>query len=189
MWLPVGLEPDLIEVSADQSLRFTASTVKLKRVMDAFGIDDLSVPDQIDGQSATVQVPAIVRIRYRSQGHEVMLLQARQPQVSFPAGIDLASLAEIGLRVLGIQRADAHRFAQSVDWRTTLIVPVPADVSAFKQVDVQGNPGLLIETARRTSRGLLPVQSRVLWSSGDSVFALVGDVRPTELFEMAQSVQ
>lgn len=188
-WLPVGFEPDLIEVSPDQSLRFTASTVKLKRVMNAFGIDDVSVPDQIDGQSATVRVPAIVHIRYRSQGHEVMLLQARQPQVSFPAGIDLASLAEIGLRVLGIQRADAHRFAQSVDWRTTLIVPVPADVSSFKQVDVQGNPGLLITTARRTSRGLLPVQSRVLWSSGDSVFALVGDVRPTELFEMAQSVQ
>jgi len=188
-WRPVGLEPQLIDVSADQALRFTASTAKLKRVLDAFGIDDLSVPEQIDGQSATVYVPAIVRITYRSQDHDVMLLQARQPEVSFPAAIDLASLAEIGLRVLGMKPAEAHRFAQNVDWRTTLIVPVPADVSVFRQVDIQGNTGLLIENARRTSRGVVPEESRVLWSSAGSVFALVGNVTPTELFEMAQSVR
>lgn len=188
-WRPVGLEPQLIEVSGDQALRFTASTAKLKRVLDAFGIDDLSVPDEIDGRSLTVQVPAVVRITYHNQDRSVVLIQARQPEVSFPAGIDLASLAEIGLRVLGVERAEAHRFAQNVDWRTTLIVPVPADVSAFRQVDVQGNPGLLIETVRRSSRGILPMESRVLWSSGGSVFALVGNVRPTEMFEMAQSVR
>jgi hypothetical protein len=134
-------------------------------------------------------VPAIVRVTYRSQNRDVMLLQARQPEVSFPAGIDLASLAEIGLRVLGMKPGEAHRFAQNVDWRTTLIVPVPADVSVFRQVDVQGNPGLLIVTVRRSARGVLPQDSRVLWSSGDSVFALVGNVQPTELFEMAQSVR
>ncbi|MDB6102757.1 MAG: hypothetical protein JWO52_2756 [Gammaproteobacteria bacterium] len=188
-WRPVGLEPQLIEVSADQALRFTASTAKLKRVLDAFGIDDLSVPDEIDGQSAAVHVPAIVRVSYHSQDHDVVLLQARQPEVSFPGGINLASLAEIGLRVLGLKSAEAHRFAQNVDWRTTLIVPVPADVQVFRQVDIQGNPGLLIETVRRSSRGVLPEESRLLWSSGDSVFALVGNVRPTELFEMAQSVR
>jgi hypothetical protein len=188
-WRPVGLEPQLIEVSADQALRFTASTAKLKRVLDAFGIDDLSVPDQIDGQSATVHVPAIVRVMYRSDHHEVVLLQARQPEVSFPAGMDLASLAEIGLRVLGLKPAEAHRLAQNVDWRTTLMVPVPADVSVFRQVDIQGNAGLLIVTVRKSARGVLPEQSRVLWSSGDSVFALVGNVQPTELFEMAQSVR
>jgi hypothetical protein len=188
-WRPVGLEPQLIEVSTDQALRFTASTAKLKRVLDAFGIDDLSVPDGIDGQSATVHVPAIVRITYRGQGHNVTLLQARQPEVSFPAGIDLAALAEIGLRVLGVKPGDAHRFAQNVDWRTTLIVPVPADVQVFRQVDIQGHAGLLIETVRRSARGVLPEESRVLWASGDSVFALVGNVQPTELFEMAQSVQ
>jgi hypothetical protein len=189
MWRPVGLEPQLMEVWGDEALRFTASTVKLKRVLDAFGIDDLSVPDEIDGRSATVHVPAIVRITYRNQDRNVVLIQARQPEVSFPGGIDLAALAEIALRILDVKRAEAHRFAQNVDWRTTLIVPVPADISSFRQVDIQGNAGLLIVTARRSSRGFLPEESRVLWSSGGSVFALVGNVRPTELFEMAQSVR
>ncbi|MFL6600912.1 MAG: hypothetical protein ACJ8R9_06230 [Steroidobacteraceae bacterium] len=186
-WRPVGLEPELIQVSADQMLRFTASTVKLKRVLNAFGIDDISVPDEIEGQSATVLVPPIVRITYRGQKDGVMLLQARQPQVSFPTGVDLASLAEIGLRVLGVKPAEAHRFAQNVDWRTTLIVPVPADVAVFRQVDIQGSPGLLIENVR-SGAYVHPQESRLLWSAGNSVFALVGNVPPAELFEMAQSV-
>jgi hypothetical protein len=141
-----------------------------------------------------VRVPAAVHITYRDQNRLVRLLQARQPEVSFPAGLDLAALAEIGLRVLGIDRVEAHRFAQNVDWRTTLMVPVPTDASVFKQVDVQGNPGLLIETNQRfsTAPGELRVsmqQRTILWSSGGSVFALVGNVRSAELFEMAQSVQ
>lgn len=188
-WRPVGLEPQMISVAGDQALRVTASTVKLQRVLDALGIDDLSVPDGINGQSATVHVPAIVRITYRDDARTVVLLQARQPEVSFPAGIDLASLAEIGLRVLGVKPAEARRFAQNVDWRTTLIIPVPVNVASFRQVDVQGNAGLLIVTARQGPRDLLPEESRVLWSSGDSVFALVGNVKPAELFEMAQSVR
>ena len=188
-WRPVGLETQRIEVSGDQAFRVTADVQKLKRVLEAFGISDLAIPNDLDGKSAEVKVPAIVRISYADGQHRVMLLQGHQPQVSFPAGIDLSQLAEIGLRVLGIQPTEAHRFAQNVDWRTTLMVPVPANVSVFRQVDVQGNTGLLIESVRRNSRGTLPVESRVLWSSGNSVFALVGDMRPQELFEMAQSVQ
>ena len=182
-WRPVGLEPQLIQVLADHAVRVTANTAKLKSVLDSLAIDDLSVPEEIDGQSVTVHVPPIVRITYFGEGRFVTLVQARQPEVSFPAGVDLALLAEIGLRVLGIERTEAHRFAQNVDWRTTLMVPVPADVAVFRQVDVQGHPGLLIEGSRAGK------QSRILWSSGDTVFALVGNVRSAELFEMAQTVQ
>jgi hypothetical protein len=188
-WRPVGLEEQLIEVSGDHALRVTASASKLQQLVDAFGIDDVSVPDEIDGKQATVHVPAIVRVTYVNKERRVILVQARQPEVSFPAGLDLASLAEIGLRVLGVERTEARRFAQSVDWRTTLLVPVPADVAVFRQVDVQGNAGLLIQSARTNSRGVLPEGARLMWSSGDSVFALVGNIPSTELFEMAQSLQ
>ena len=189
-WRPVGLEPQLIDVSGDQAMRVTASVGKLRQVIAAFGIDDVSVPDEVDGKQATVHLPAIVRVTYQDdKERQVMLIQARQPEVSFPAGVDLASLAEIGLRVLGIERTEAHRFAQNVDWRTTLLVPVPADVAVFRQVDVQGNAGLLVQTVRKNPRGGMPNESRLMWSSGDAVFALVGNIPATELFEMAQSLQ
>ena len=108
-----------------------------------------------------LQVNPIVRVDYATSGDKprrVMLLQGRSPVATLPEGVDLASLAEIGLRVMGLESAEAHRFANSVDWRTTLIVPVPADIATFRQIDVQGNPGLIIETHHRPG-GPNPEQS------------------------------
>jgi len=201
-WRPVGMEISRIEVSGEHAMRLTADTTLLKQVMDSLAINDLQVPEGLDGQTVTVRVPPAARVQYAGQdhgvAHHVALVQARQPEVSFPAGTDLTTLAEIGLRVLGVEPAEAHRFAQDVDWRTTLLVPVPANVSLFRQVDVQGHAGLFIEqvgsgarvrSGPRGPRGTQPPESILMWSAGDSVFALVGNVGPSQLFEMAQTVQ
>jgi hypothetical protein len=115
----------------------------------------------------------------------LMLMQARAPSVTFPAGVDLAKLGEIALRILGLDRADAYRFAQSVDWRTTLILPVPVDAARLRQVDVQGNQGLLIERREGSKR---PGGTLLLWSSGEQVFALGGDIGPA-ILDIAGSMQ
>jgi hypothetical protein len=188
-WQPVGLALEHVDVSGDQVWTVTASSSKLQRALDAFGIEDLSVPQGIDGQTATIHVPPVVRITYVGESRHVLFIQARQPEASLPPGADLARLAEIGLRVLGLGRAEAYRFAQNVDWRTTLLVPVPADVSSFRKVDIQGGTGLLIEMAPQAAPGRVPRLSQLLWSSGGSVLALVGNAPPDELFEMAESVQ
>jgi hypothetical protein len=192
-WLPAGMAPEGFSVGGEHAMRVTVSAQKANTVLDALGISDLRVPPEADGQTATMNVPPIVRVTFRDpQSRTVMLLQARQPQASFPAGADLSNFAEIGLRVLGVERGEAHRFAQNVDWRTTLLVPVPSDVTQFRQVDVQGNPALMIEARnfQGTSEDLrIRASARVMWSSGGSVYALIGNVRPEELFEMAQSVQ
>jgi hypothetical protein len=188
-WLPVGMVPQRIEIVGSQAWRFTASTAKLQQILTSLGIDDLSVPAAIDGQAVTASIAPVVRVAYGDGRRHVLLLEARQPQISLPQGIDLAQLAEIALRVLGADRAQAYRIAQGVDWRTTLIVPIPADVSSFRKVDIEGHPGLLIVTTRKTARGALPAESRLLWSTGDRVFGLVGNLPPSQLFDMAQSVQ
>ena len=187
-WQPVGLEQQRIDVSTDRSWSITASAQKLQRLLDAFGINDLSVPDRIDGQTALIYVHPAVHVTYGGQAGHAVLVQSRQPEATLPAGVDLAQLAQIGLRVLGMERAEAARFAQSVDWRTTLLVPVPADASAFRQVNINGSAGLLIKVAPKGSGGAPRGQTWLLWSSGDVVFALFGDLRPEELFEMAQSL-
>lgn len=190
-WTPVGYSVQSFMVSDEAAMRMTASTEKLRALLDALEIDDLTVPDEIDGQSATIRVPPVVQVVYQHKDDRLMLMQARRPEVAFPAGLDLPQLAEIALRVLGVERGEAHRFAMNIDWRTTLIIPVPTNVASFKQVDIQGNSGLLIEPTegsgesedgRRKGRMLL-------WSAGDSVFALTGSVQGPTLFEIAQSVQ
>lgn len=186
-WLPVGLEQSLIEVTGEHAVRVKINTAAVNSLIDALGITDLRVPDAVHGESATLRVYPIVRVDYQraDSKRRVMLLQGRSPQALLPEGVDLAALAEIGLRVLGLESAEAHRFANSVDWRTTLMVPVPADIATFRQIDVQGNPGLIIESRQQNDRH----RAHILWSSGGSVFALTGTVPPEELFEIAQSVQ
>jgi hypothetical protein len=118
----------------------------------------------------------------------MVLVESRQPDVSLPAGLDLARLAEIGLRVIGVSASEAYQFAQQIDWRTTFVVPVPADATDFRQVTVQGRSGLLIRRSVAATGPSAP-QSLLLWSTPDEVFVLSGNIAPQELLGMAQSMQ
>lgn len=188
-WLPVGLGLRRIEVMGSQAWRFTASTAKLQQVLASLGIDDVTVPPSIDGQVVTMSVAPVVRLAYADGNRHALLIEARQPQITLPRGVDLAQLGEIALRVLGADRGQAYRMAQGIDWRTTLIVPIPADVSSFRKVDIEGHEGLLVVTERKTAGGRSAVDSRIMWSAGDRVFGLIGNLPPNQLFDMAQSVQ
>jgi len=182
-WIPVGWERSSIEVIGEHAMRVTASTQSLEQLLDHLAIDDVSLPLGLDGETATVRVPPVVTTTYRNGDQVFRLTQSRSPEVEFPAGVDLAALAEIGLRLLGLERDEAYRFAQSIDWRTTLIVPVPAAAAAFREVDVAGGNGLLIESRQPRGSHLL------LWAADERVFALGGSLRPAAMLEMAQTVQ
>ncbi len=186
-WTPAGLMRTRIEAAGAKAFRVTVDTARLKTVLDALAIDDIALPAGLDGRSAEVRVPPVVRMVYANGSQQVQFVQARAPEVRFPAGVDLATLAEIGLRVLGLGRNDAYRFAQNVDWRSTLIVPVPAPAASFRQIDVAGHAGLLLEYPR--PRAGAAKTAMILWSAADRVYAMVGNLRETALLEMAETVQ
>ena len=180
-WLPPGFTLAETTVTAEHSARVTANTAKLQTVLDALAIDDVRLPDGLDGQVATVHLPATVVMTYRNQNRALRLIQARSAEVTFPAGFDVPALAEAGLRILGLDRDEAYRMANSIDWRNTLLVPVPSDAASFRQVNVAGADGLLIERARG---GRL-----LLWAVGGQMYALAGGGGAEELLEIAQSLQ
>jgi hypothetical protein len=190
-WLPPGMAPERFDVAGENATRITVNAQNLNGILDAVGVSDLRVPPEADGQSVTLSVPPIVSVAFGDQrSNKAVLHQARQPAASFPAGADLTTFAEIGLRVLGLERGEAHRFAQNVDWRTTLLVPVPVNAAGFKQVDVQGNQGVLIEMNRPATNGDRGgPRAQLMWSSGGSIFVLIGNIPAQQLFAMAQSVQ
>lgn len=189
-WLPRGMQPAGFEVQDEGETRVTLDAGRLQALLDALDIRDVRVPAGAEGQAATLHVPRVVRVRFQDGQRTVMSWQARQPLAALPAGIDVPALAQIGLRILGVESNEAYSFAHSMDWRTTLLVPVPADVATFRQVLVQGNAGLLIESRRPPGSGTGPRPvAQLMWSADGAVHALVGNVRPEELFEMAQSLQ
>lgn len=189
-FLPVGMTRSRIEVVGGTAMRIAANGRELEGVLDALSITDVSVPAGLDGQTATVRIPPVVHMTYRDGRRSVSFLQAQAPEVSFPAGLDLAVLANIGLRILGLDSDDAYRLAQDIDWRSTLLVPVPIAAGTFREVDVLGRTGLMVESARTgQGGGEGRAQTAILWSAGGRVFALSGGLRPEELLEMAQTVQ
>jgi hypothetical protein len=182
-WVPAGWERAEIVVCCEHAVRITANTQVLRVLLDELAIDDIAIPTGLDGQTLTVRIAPVVTTSYRFGQRVVQLSQSRSPEVSFPAGLDLPVLAEIGLRIIGLDRDEAFRVAQSVDWRSTLIVPVPAAEATFREVNVAGRDGLMIVPEGRPGNLVL------LWASGDQVFGLTGVLPPGELLEMAQTLQ
>jgi hypothetical protein len=183
-WLPPGWRLAETVVRADHSARVTANTAKVQAVLDALAIDDVRLPEGLDGQVATVHLPAMVGMTFRNDSNEnlaLRLLEARSAEVSFPAGFDVPALAQAGLRILGLDRDEAYRMANSIEWRNTLLVPVPADAASFRRVNVAGADGLMIERARG---GRL-----LLWAAGGQMYALSAGMGEEQMLEIAQSLQ
>ncbi len=189
-WLPYGFVLTSTSVADEVELRAIASEAKIKTVLETLGLDDVTVPVGIDGEQITLHTRPVVRLVYGDGTRSATLLESKSPEVSFPAGLDLSQLAEIGLRILGMGRSEAYQLAQSIDWRSTLLVPVPANAASFHHVDVQGQPALAIQTAAtNTDRSPSGGDSLLLWSYQGQVYALHGSIRAEELLEMAQTLQ
>lgn len=188
-YLPEGLAADSVFVEGEGAMRLSVSEAKLRSLLGRLDLDDVAVPSGLDGRWIEVRKPPVVIQRFRSKNRRAALVQARSPEVSVPGGWDVEQLATIGLRVLGLDAGEARRIARSTDWRSTLLVPVPMNASTFRQVTVHGQRGLLVTTTREARAG--DGRSRgtfLLWSEGDRVFCIQGNLSPEELMQMAESV-
>jgi hypothetical protein len=75
----------------------------------------------------------------------IILAQIPSPEVSAPASLDITKLAQIGLEFTGMTAEEAAQFISTVDWTSTLVVPIPKNAASNKQVTVDGVTGTLIE--------------------------------------------
>jgi hypothetical protein len=185
-WLPDNTQIIETAVVGERVVRVTADSQRLQQVMEALGINDLTVPMGLDGQVVNVRVPPVVMIRYEHQnGRRTRLFQARTPQLTLPNSIDMRALGEIGLRILGLAPAEAKQFSEAIDWHTTLVVPVPPNATSFQQVDVGGHRGVLIQHHPRNQSPT----ATIVWSTPEQVFALVSIQHVSEAMAMATSVR
>lgn len=143
------------------------------------------MPAGLDGQIVNVRVPPVVMIRYEHGNRRTRLFQARTPQLTLPDSIDVQALGEIGLRILGLAPAQAKQLAQALDWHTTLVVPVPPNASSFRQVDIGGHLGVLIQHQPQNES---PTRT-IVWSTSDRVFAMVSIQNLDQVLAMANSVR
>lgn len=184
-WLPENTTVMESAVVGERALRVIANSTRLQQVMDALGINDLTVPAGLDGRVVNVRIPPVVMIRYDHGKRRSRLFQAHSPELTLPAGVDVQALGEIGLRILGLPAAEATQFARAIDWNTTLIVPVPPNATSFSKVNIGGRQGVLIAHQP-------PEQSptnTIVWSTDDRVFALVTLLSHEQALAVANSVR
>lgn len=186
-FLPEGLTADSIFVTGEGAMRLTVSESKLRALLDRLDLREVKVPEGLDGRAIEVRKPPMVVQKFRSSKRRVALVQSRSPEVSVPAGWDVERLAEIGLRILGLDAGEARRIARSTDWRSTLLVPVPMNASTFRQVTIHGQPGLLVTTTGSPA-GDGRLHRVLLWTEGDRVFCIQGDLSDQNMVQMAESV-
>ena len=183
-WLPPGYTSAEIMGSPEVTASVALKTASLQALLDTLGLADVELPVDLDGQPVTVHVSPIVTQRFANGERNIHVIQARSPEVSFPDGVDLSQLAYAALRVLGMSRSEAYNMSVTIDWRSTLIVPVPSQAVAYRPINVSGNEGLLIE-----GRDEDHPASVLMWSASGETFAVAGPANGVQLLEIAQTLQ
>jgi hypothetical protein len=191
---PRGAELAEIAVVRPGAFRIRIDTAKLGEIAALLGVEDTHIPASWDGATVEVHAPPAVAVRYEREGGPFTLVQSPGPEVALPEGVDLAELGALGLQMAGMSAEEARLFAGRIDWRSTLLVPIPAQGGNFREVDVNGRKGLLVsgrqpktENPDGTTR---PGRwhSVLLWADEDRVYAAAGPGHGFEVLEMAQSI-
>ena len=105
-----------------------------------------------------------------------------------PKGVNLAQVGEAMLQLLGLDPAEAKHFASTIDWSSTLVIPMPTDAASFRDVTVDGVQGVLIES-RAQYRGAAKSQYVLLWEKNDVMYSLTGWNDPARGLEIANSLK
>jgi hypothetical protein len=124
-------------------------------------------------------------VKYQIGGSRLELIQMPSPQVNVPQGIDPVALAETGFMLLGMPQEDARRLATSIDWTSTLVVPMPVNAGTAREVTVDGATGLLLENTQNGGR-----ENAVLWEKdGLLYFMASSQLDRSVLLDVADSLQ
>jgi hypothetical protein len=187
--LPEAAVLEKIAVQAGPAMHFEIDRAALEIALQAAGARTNGLP-QTEELAFDVDVASSVLQQYRLQpyrldGDLLDFLQVPSPTVSLPEGIDPTALAETAFLFLGMPADDARRMAGSIDWSSTLVIPLPTDAAQAREVSVDGATGLLIESAEAEESN-----TALLWERDGILHFLRGtnvDIRL--LLDMADSLK
>lgn len=202
---PQDKSPSSIYVTDGTAFTFTVDRTKAQALLEEAGRSDLVLPNALDGAKISIHIPASVSIAFGncpppssdSDGIEfgsgspgrryadcVILAEVPSPSVSVPASVDVAQLAQLGLEFSGMSAEQAAAFTSTVDWTSTLIVPIPKNASTYEQVSVDGVTGTLIQRPADDYP-----QFALLWVKDGIIYAIGGlGSNSQQAFDIADSL-
>ena len=206
--LPTEIEGESsLKVQPGGRVSFDIDYQLVQAVLNEIGREDIQLPPSIDGASVTMEIQTAVAALYgtcqedlemaREEGYDpddlntprltncTTLLQMPSPTISAPPGIDIAQLGEAFLQVMGLSPEEAAQFAQTVDWTTTLVIPIPRYGTSYDEVVVDGVDGILVlQEPRNNGRNYV-----LVWVKDDILYALTGPGDETTALTIANSLR
>jgi anti-sigma factor RsiW len=170
-----------MRVEDSPAFRVTVKTEYIKQLQEALGNTDVPIPEGLDGATVNVDIPKIFTAMYMSDHSVLTLIEARSPEIDLPPTLNLTQLGEFALRMAGMPETEAAAMAASIDWATTLIVPIPMNEATYSEVTVAGSQGLVIGSEGGEQRLLV-------FEKDNIVYGFEGPATPESLVAAAESM-
>ncbi len=187
-----------LTLQGEHAFHLTVDPQRVEAVLNIIGRPDLRFPDSLNGAKVAVDIPKSVIAAYGdcpSRAADVppekwyscvMLGQFPAPTVITLPDLDIAPIAEVALQLAGMSQEEARSFSQTVDWTSTLVIPLPRDVASFEHVEVDGAKGVLVTHPPFRRR---PASYALLWAKNGIIYSLSGFGNPAAAAPLADSLQ
>jgi hypothetical protein len=194
--LPSVAKINSLGVEPGETITINIDSAMMNAGLQSFGYNDVEIPADLDGQKIVATLPTSVTAAFgdcpsaETSGEEnaanragcYLLVQLPAPTVSAPDRFPVAQLGEVILQVLGMTPEQAAQFSQSVDWSSTLILPVPTGENLETQdIQVDGVNGTLI---RETNN-----QYVLVWVKDGILYGLTGMNDTAPAFSLVETLQ
>jgi len=166
--LPKDMTASTILVSDSSAFTINIDRAKIQALLNEAGRSDLILSEAMDGSKISMDIPASVNTTFGTcpefnadsnefSGERQSGMNARyadclvfgqipSPTVQAPADVNVAEFAQLALEFSGMSREEAAALADTVDWTSTLVVPLPRDAATYSDVSVDGVTGSLIQS-------------------------------------------
>ena len=191
-------------VGGQRAFHMTIDRTRLQDIFDQAGRADLLLPATLDGANVSVNVPRSIMVEYGDCPHAqaaagtapaptqphsgawancLALQEAPSPLVNMPSDLNLQQLAEIGFQLAGMSATQARDLGQTIDWKSTLVLPIPRFATSYSQVTVNGVQGTLIQGSGRRGPDYV-----LVWVKNGIIYGLVGHGDSSDAVALANSL-
>lgn len=179
------LDDPKLEVVDSESLAFNVERVRVEQMIDIIGGTDVEIPSRLDGARVRVDIFKAVEASYGdcwppSDPDNVEwpncfeLRQGPTPAVVSDPELDLGEIAELGLQVAGMSPEEAGAVRRTLDWTSTLVIPMPEDEARHEEIEVDGVRGVLMTDFRRSRRAERPNEYAIVWMKYGMTYIFTG---------------
>lgn len=201
--LPANLgAPSRIIVGPSSDISFVLDIPRLQSLLEEAGRPDVRLPESVNGQMVSAHIPPSVAAFFgkcpdpkskdeqdhdRSQFPDCkMLVQLPGPTVAAPPDFDIKGLSSTMMQILGMPADQARAWSESIDWTSTLVIPVPRSPRMkISQIEVDGAQGTLITVPERRES---PAAYNVFWVRDGILYTFLGQGKSEDALQILNTM-